>query len=46
MATRYDPANCPCDHPCPRNRDCEACKRYHHGSGSQTACERRAEADD
>jgi hypothetical protein len=34
-------ADCPCrNHGCHRRRDCEACREYHHGRGSATACER------
>ncbi len=40
MPPIHDPDTCPCTYPCNRNKDCEACQRYHHANGSQTACER------
>ena len=34
--------NCPCTYrDCPRNRDCKACKEYHHATGAKTTCERQ-----
>jgi hypothetical protein len=34
-------ANCSCaNRECPRNRDCDVCREYHHSRGSKTACER------
>jgi hypothetical protein len=34
--------NCPCDYDgCPRQRDCDACKAYHHSLGEKTCCEKK-----
>lgn len=34
--------DCPCEYrDCPRNRDCEACREYHHSHGQKTTCERQ-----
>ena len=47
MTQIHDPDHCPCTYPCSRNKECEACQRYHHATGDQTCCERLAEdADD
>jgi hypothetical protein len=44
QSSLYNPETCPCRKKnCERNKNCEACKAYHHGNGSKTVCERKAE---
>ena len=44
-ATPKPNPDCPCPYrDCPRNRDCEACREYHHSQGAKTTCERKAAA--
>ena len=43
--TRKLNEKCPCPYrDCERNRDCEACKEFHHGRGEKTGCEKRQAA--
>ena len=36
--------DCPCTYrDCERNRNCKACREYHHSQGQKTTCEREKE---
>jgi hypothetical protein len=42
MKERKINLDCPCDYDtCPRHRDCEACKAYHHALNQKTSCEKQ-----
>lgn len=38
MSEKKKNPDCPCTYPCPRNGICEECIKYHHRTGSKTAC--------